>query len=162
MQTPPSKFRRDSYSESNQLGIDLITRFLVRRGFDVPNRPEDYKVDIHAYKEGKKYLIEAEVRRGLHFTSQETFPFDTVSFLARKKKYQLDQPFWYFLVCRETQYCLFANSKDIFQERHKVVKRINTTRRSGMDTVYHVPLSKCQFRNLNEQSKFTPKVSATI
>lgn len=150
MKTPPSKFRRDSYNDNNQLGVDLITKYLTRRGFSVPARPEDYKVDIHAYKDGKTYFIEAEVRRGLNFTGPDTFPFSTVSFLARKKKYQLDQPFWYFLVCRETQYCLFANSEDIFQEQHKVVKRIDTEHRSGMDTMYHVPLDKCQFRNLNE------------
>lgn len=150
MITPPSKFRRDSYNDSNQLGINLITGFLRRRGFDVPKRPEDYMVDIHAYKNNIKYLIEAEVRRGLNFTSANSFPFDTVSFLARKKKYESNQSFWYFLVCRETEYCLFANSKDIFQERYKVLKKINTSRRSGIDAVYHVPIDKCEFRNLNE------------
>lgn len=150
MRTPPKKFRRDSYNESNQLGINMIADFLSRRGFYVPDKPEDYKVDMFAFKNGEQFNIEAEVRSGLNFTHKETFPFRTVSFLARKNKYQDDKPFWYFLVCRETGWCVFANSQDIFQDQYKVVKNINTARRAGADTMYHVPLDKCQFRNLNE------------
>jgi len=150
MKTKPSQFRRDSYNESNQFGIDKIAQFLSRRGFSVPDKPEDYKVDMFAFKDGEQFNIEAEVRRGLNFTVRETFPFNTVSFLARKNKYQGDKPFWYFLVCRETEWCVFANSKDIFNDKYKIIKNINSTRRSGSDTMYHVPLDKCEFRNLNE------------
>ena len=38
------------------------------------------------YKDGLKYRIEAEVKNTF-FTDSGSYPFDTVSFLGRKKKY---------------------------------------------------------------------------
>lgn len=148
--TKAGVFRPEDYKEFNSYAIDKITQFLNRRGFYVPAKKEDYTIDIHAWKNNKLYRIEAEVRSDLNFTTRETFPFNTVSFLARKKKYNLVSSFWYFLVCKQTEYCVFCNSDTIFKEQYKQVLNVNNIKRFGRDEFYRVPRGLCQFRNLNE------------
>jgi hypothetical protein len=74
----------------------------------------------------------------------DTFPFPTVSFLARKKKWK-DIGFWYIIVCKETNYALVANSNDIFKDEYLETLNINTEERQGKDYFYRVPKNKCKF-----------------
>jgi hypothetical protein len=89
-------------------------------------------------------MFEAEVKTGRSFTTMDTFPFPTVSFLARKKKWK-DIGFWYIIVCKETNYALVANSNDIFKDEYLETLNINTEERQGKDYFYRVPKNKCKF-----------------
>ena len=150
MRTRAGVFRQDDYDELNDLSIKKVSSYLERRGYLVPYKKEDYDIDIVAYKGDQEYRVEVEVRTKLTWTSENDFPFDTVSFLGRKKKYQDNKPFWYFLVSNDMKHFLYCSSDDIFKEEYRKVKKINTEKRFGTDSAYHVPKHKCHFRNINE------------
>lgn len=121
----PHKFVQRSYNINNQSGIGKFTPFLESKGFTVPDKEEDYNVDIFAYKNGKEYRFEIEIKN-VEFTTRETFPFDTVSFLSRKEKYHKDQPFWYVIISPKTNWFLMCNSQNIYKEEYKEVVHIDT------------------------------------
>tara|TARA_S200002703_G_scaffold157391_1_gene165074 strand:- start:1616 stop:2068 length:453 start_codon:yes stop_codon:yes gene_type:complete len=148
MRTRAGVFRKDDYDELNDYAISMITEFLQFFGYDVPKKAEDFTIDIEAYRNGNKYRIEAEVRSDLWFTERETFPFDTVSFLGRKKKYEDISDFWYFLVCKKTGYAVYCNSKTIYQDIYRENIMVNNKKRYGNDVFYRVPKMLCKFINL--------------
>lgn len=148
MRTKAGVFRKDDYDELNDYAINMITKFLQFFGYDVPKKEEDYTIDIEAYRNNKKYRVEAEVRSDLWFTDRETFPFDTVSFLGRKKKYEDISDFWYFLVCKKTGYAVYCNSNTIYKDIYRETIRVNNIKRYGDDVFYRVPKSLCKFINL--------------
>lgn len=144
------KFVPESYKRNNSKGIDKFTKYLNKRGLTVEDKTEeDYGVDITAYdKDGSPVNFEIEMKSGYPFTTQESFKFSTVSFLARKKKWNKGDGFWYVIICNETDYFIVCHSSDIFKERYKVIKRIQTVDRNGRDEMYHVPKEICEFKKL--------------
>ena len=106
---------------------------------------EDYDIDVIAYKDGVKYRIEVEVKN-TYFENQETYPFDTVSFLGRKKKYSNPGMFYYFLLSTKHNSFLYCESDIIYQEKHKETATVNTSQRYGEDLFYRVPKELCKFR----------------
>lgn len=138
------KFVESSYVKNNSFAINIITTFLKGKGYTIIDKQEDYGIDIEAVKDGETHYFEAEVKTGRSFTTRKTFPFPTVSFLARKKKWK-DIGFWYVIVCRETNYALVANSKDIFLDEYLETLNIDTDDRQGKDYFYRVPKEKCKF-----------------
>ena len=148
MRTKAGVFRKDDYDELNSYAIDMITEFLQFFGYDVPKKEEDFTIDIEAFRDGKKYRIEAEVRSDLWFEERETFPFDTVSFLGRKKKYEDISDFWYFLVCKKTGYAVYCNSNTIYKDIYRETITVNNSKRYGDDVFYRVPKMLCKFINL--------------
>ena len=149
MKTKAGEFRQDVYDELNQYGIDLISDFLRNKGFVVEDKEEDYTIDIEAFFKDKLYRIEAEVRSDLYFTDRHSFPYDTVSFLGRKRKYEVLSDFWYFLICKQTGWAVFCNSDTIYQEEYKKQIHVNNQYRYGKDLFYRVPKMLCRFENLN-------------
>jgi len=148
MRTKAGVFRKDDYDELNDYAINMITEFLEFFGYDVPKKEEDYTIDIEAYRNNKMYRIEAEVRSDLWFIDRETFPFDTVSFLGRKKKYKDISDFWYFLVCKKTGHAVYCNSNTIYKDMYRETIKVNNTKRYGDDVFYRVPKTLCKFINL--------------
>ena len=140
------KFVESSYHKNNDFAINIINQFLIRRGYTIiQKQTEDYGIDIKAIdKNGKIQFFEAEVKSGRSFTTRDSFPFPTVSFLARKKKWK-DIGFWYIIVCKETDYALVANSNDIFLDEYLETIDINTQDRKGKDYFYRVPKNICIF-----------------
>ena len=138
------KFVESSYDRNNSFAIDIINKFLIDKGYTIVEKVEDYGIDIEATKDGKTHMFEAEVKTGRSFTTRDSFPFPTVSFLARKKKWK-DIGFWYIIVCKETNYALVANSNDIFKDEYLETLIINTEERKGVDNFYRVPKDKCKF-----------------
>ena len=147
MNKKPSEFVKSSYDNNNSLAIDMVSDFLVNKGFSIVDKEEDYWIDIEAEREGETLLFEAEVKPRVRFTSRDSFPFKTVSFLSRKSKWK-ETPFWYVIVCPDTKYAIFAKSEDIFKDKYIENINVNTSDRKGMDKFYRVPKSVCIFKKI--------------
>ncbi len=155
----PSVFIPGSYKKSDAFAKDIIEQYLANcvPPFEIIEREENYDIDIVAQKHNSvtKYYFEAEVKTGCPFTTVDTFRHDTVSFLGRKKKWK-DLPFWYIIVCRETDYAVMAGSNKIYQEINKEILYIDTKYqdpltneikegRKGNDEFYRVDKHLCHF-----------------
>jgi len=141
------KFVQASYDRNDDWGKEVLLRWLKSYGsrFTILDKEkEDYKVDIVVLdtKADKLMSFEVEVKHGYPFTDEESFKFDSVSFLGRKKKYG---DFWYAIVCAETESILIAHSYEIYKEEYREIKTIATTERNGLDEFYRVPKDKCIF-----------------
>lgn len=147
MRTKAGKFRQDDYDKFNDTSIKKVCDYLIEKGFSVPDKEEDYDIDIIAYKNNVQYRIEVEVRTKLNWNSEKDFPYSTVSFLGRKEKYSKSNIFWYFLVSNDINNFLFCRSDYIFQEQFKVCIQVDTDKRYGIDIAYHVPKQLCNFRS---------------
>ena len=142
MRNKPQVFNQDSYDKANTFGIDIVCGFLKGRGYTILEKEEDYKNDIDALNSvGELIKFEAEVK-DTFFTSAQDFPFPSVSFAARKKKYV---SFWYIIVCTKTNYAVACHSDVIFQDEYAETVYINTTKRLGDDYFFRVPNDKCHF-----------------
>lgn len=146
MRTKAGIFRKDSYDLNNDSAISKVQKYLQDNGFDVEDKAiEDYDIDVIAYKDGVKYRIEVEVKN-TYFEDEGTYPFDTVSFLGRKKKYSNPGMFYYFLLSTKHNSFLYCESDIIYQEKHKETATVNTSQRYGEDLFYRVPKELCKFR----------------
>lgn len=146
MKQKPSKFNKESYDRSNQWGINLVTEYLISKGYVVKSKDvEDMLVDIVASKDGIEKSYEVEVKTGYKFTSKDDFKFDTVSFLGRKQKYK---NFWYIIICRETKSMIVCHSDIIYQEQYKEKIHINSQDRKGEDLFFRVPKDLCYWIKL--------------
>jgi len=146
MSTEAGKFVKDSYNENNDFAINIVQNFLINNGYTIIEKlVEDYNIDIEAKKDNITKLFEVEVKTGYKFTNRESFKFDTVSFLARKKKWNINEGFLYIIICKETDWALVAKSGDIFKPEYKESLQINSYYRKGNDEFYRVPKELCKF-----------------
>jgi hypothetical protein len=141
------KFVQASYDRNDEWGRNVLVQWLqsfADRFEIVTKDKEDYKVDVLTYdnKNKKQIAFEVEVKHNYPFTDEESFKFDTVSFLGRKKKFG---DFYYVIVCAETEALLMAHSDVIYREEYREIKTIATNERNGLDEFYRVPKSKCLF-----------------
>lgn len=136
------KFVQESYDDNDALAKELLINFLVGRGHTIISQEEDYGIDIATEKDNQLWWFEAEMKNGRPWTVKEDFPFDTVSFLGRKKKWD---NYFYFIICKETGAALYCHSNDIYKEEYKVNLFINTSQRKGTDLFYRVPKEECIF-----------------
>ena len=97
-----------------------------------------------------RFFFELETKSKYPFTTMDTFPFDSVSFLGRKKRLHLKNKFHYIIICRETEWAVTCESQDIFKEEYLESLNINTPNRKGKDQMYRVPKAKCIFFNINK------------
>lgn len=139
------KFVQESYDTNDAWGRQVVIDFLRSRGLEVEEKTEeDYGIDIVAIsKSGKRTFFEAEVKRKRPWTGRDDFPFDSVSFLGRKRKWSGDGGFWYVVVCAETKALIICHSDVIYQDAHKEFAYINTQHRKGNDELYRVPNDLC-------------------
>lgn len=138
----PQKFNQDSYDKANGFAIDIITAFLKKKGYTIIDKEEDYTNDIDAINsDGELVKFEAEVKDKF-FTSASNFPFPSVSFAARKKKYG---DFWYIIVSTKSDYAVACHSSEIFKDEYAETVFIDTTKRYGDDYFHRVPNNKCHF-----------------
>jgi hypothetical protein len=139
------QFVQNQYDKYDKLGRELLVDFLIYHGWTVePKEKEDYKVDIIATKEGKTEHFEVEMKN-TSFTSEQDFPFSTVSFLERKKKFHKEHYFFYTIISSKTYGALMIRSDKIYNTDYLEVLDINTTERSGTDYFYRVPKEVCRF-----------------
>lgn len=143
------EFKKGAYDHCDGFAKSLFKKFIEKHGHIVTNDEEDYDHDIITEKDGVEFYFELETKGGYSFTTKETYRFETVSFLGRKERLHKKQPFYYIIICRETEYAVCAHSSDIFKEEFKEDLNINTKYRKGKDQMFRVPLKYCHFFNLN-------------
>ena len=61
-----------------------IIEWLMDQGFEAWVNPDDYGIDVLATRDGTAYAFEVEVK---HNWDTDVFPYSTVHFSARKKKF---------------------------------------------------------------------------
>jgi hypothetical protein len=138
-------FNKESYELNDKLAKSLFLDFIKNRGHEIIKTEEDYNFDIETIKNDKKYFFELEIKRNYPFTSKDDYIFNTVSFLGRKKRLHDINPFYYIIICKETQYALFAYSEDIFKSEYYQEINIKTEHRNGLDGMYRIPKEYCTF-----------------
>lgn len=143
------KFNQDSFNNNDALGKELLKAFLVSKSHNISENCDIYGIDFFSERNGIKYYWEVEMKSKRPWTCMEDFQFPSVSFLQRKEKWK-GTPFWYVIICKETNAAIFCKSNIIFNEKYKEKIRIFTQDRKGMDNFYRVPKELCIFVPPNE------------
>lgn len=147
MNSKPSDFVKSSYEKNNDLAVKAVSGWLEKKGYTIVEKDEDYWIDIEAKKENTTLLFEAEVKQRVDFTDRHSYPYPTVSFLARKAKWK-STPFWYVIFCPSTGYAIIAHSSWIFKDEYFIHIEVKTLERRGLDKFYRVPKSICMFKKI--------------
>ena len=113
MEYKARKFNKNTYNEYDNFAKEKIIVFLTKKGHKIINKKEDYNHDLVTCKNSVNYYFELEVKIGYPFTSKKDYKFNTVSFLGRKKRLHDLNPFYYLIICKETNCVLFCDSNDI-------------------------------------------------
>lgn len=137
-------FIQESYNTYNQKGIKLLSDYISSKDYKIIPKEEDFNIDIIAYKKGKKFLFEAEMKKDVSITTPEAF-YKTVSFLSRKRKFAITNRFIYFIISNKNSGAIWAYSDIIFDEKYKVQKDISKDGRTGSEYFYEVPRELCNF-----------------
>jgi hypothetical protein len=153
MGTEAGKFNKASYDRNNQSAMILLETHLKNNGFKIikgSDAPEDYKIDIVAEKDGKEYEFEVETNNRDTFTTVDTFKWDTVSFVARKKKMcDCENPYYYVVINPKTEWFFTSTCTEIFKEDYFTKVGVNTTDRKGQDEFYRLPKELVTFKKLD-------------
>jgi len=139
------KFVQSSYNENDEFAKNIFLDFIKKRGHSIINSEENFKHDVISIKNGVTFYFELEVKIGYPFTSKESFKFNTVSFLGRKKRLHDIHPFYYVVICKETKSALFADSNNIYNNNFFEQVKVNVNDRKGNDGMYRVPKNLCTF-----------------
>lgn len=142
------KFVKESYDQNNLIGKQLLVAYLFKNGYNIlpETFSENYGVDIVAEKNGKKIRFEVEMKGKYNFHDMNTFPFDTVSFLARKEKWKNDG--FVYCIINKSNYCAISCHSDIIFNADYLEKiSVDTSHRRGNDMCYRVPKELCKFRS---------------
>jgi hypothetical protein len=94
------------------------------------------------------FYFEFEVKRNYPFTSKEDYKFSSVSFLGRKIRLHGIQPYYYMILCYETDCVVFCHSSSIFKVDYKEKLILKKYDRNGADEMYRVPINECEFFNV--------------
>lgn len=146
------RFNQKSFDDNDAIGKELLMAFLRSVGHEISENCDIYGIDFFSEFKGKKYYWEVEMKSRRPWTTREDFPFESVSFLQRKEKWK-ETPFWYVIICKETNAAIFCKSSIIFNEKYKEKVRIFTQDRKGIDNFYRVPKELCIFVPPNEFKK---------
>jgi hypothetical protein len=142
------KFNKETYDSYDTFAKEKMIQFLINRGHLIINKNENYTHDIVSLRDGIYFYFELEVKIGYPFTCKNDYRYDTVSFLGRKKRLHNLKPFYYVILCNETNYALYCKSDEIFLNEYIQKVNVNTNVRNGNDEMYRVPLQKCVFFNI--------------
>jgi len=144
------KFSKESYDKNDLYAKNKFSQFIIRKGHTIISIIEDYNHDLQTIKNNTKYFFELEVKTGYKFTNEDSFQFNTVSFLGRKKRLHEIKPFFYVIICRETEWAVMCYSENIYINDYIEHINIKTIHRNGNDELYRVPKNICTFFNLNQ------------
>lgn len=143
------KFNQKSYNENDEEAKKIFKNYIIKKGHKIINDKENFYHDIVTEKNGKLFYFEVEIKRNYSFTVRESFKFPTVSFLGRKERLHKIHEYKYIIICKETNWAVGCDSKDIFKEEYVEFRHINTSDRKGLDKLYRVPRDICKFFDLN-------------
>ena len=138
-------FSRNSYNENDEYAKKKISEFLIGRGHKVLQDEENYSHDLITEKDESIFYFEFEVKRDYPFTGREDYKFNSVSFLGRKIRLHNIQPYYYLILCYETDSVVYCHSSDIFKDEYRETLTLNKYNRKGNDEMYRVPIDKCDF-----------------
>jgi len=144
-------FSQKLYDEFDEPCKDLFTKWLLGRGYTVTRHEENYLADIEAVNaDGEFKFFEVE-HKDILFTSAEDFPYPTVSFLGRKKKYG---DFWYVIMSHlcvtphTVSPIVMCHSSIIYRPEFLETLRMNTEHRHGDEGFYRVPKHLCRWGHI--------------
>ena len=80
------KFQQNQYDKCDSISRKVFVEFIENRGHTIVSKEEDYNHDIVTEKDGVHHYFELETKRGYPFRGRKSFPFQSVSFLGRKKR----------------------------------------------------------------------------
>lgn len=143
------KFSKEEYIKYDDLAKESFKKFLLENNHTIIKDTEDYYHDLVTSKDNKEFYYEVEIKKGYPFTNKESFRFSTVSFLGRKERLHNIKPFYYVIICKETNWAVICPSDIIYQEKYKEQLYIHTQTRKGSDEMFRIPRDFCRFYDLN-------------
>jgi len=120
-----------------------VVGWLHRRGFDAEVNPDQYGIDVLAYKHGLIYKFEVEVK---HNWTTTVFPFETVHFSARKKKFI--GPNTYFTMLNNQRNRVLIVDDESLKSASTVTK---STTYTSLESFIEVPYSSCRIYTIREK-----------
>ena len=148
MEYTARKFSKKSYDKNDEYAKNKISKYLIERGHEIIQDKENYNHDLITKKNGVVFYFEFEVKRNYPFTKKEDYKFDSVSFLGRKVRLHNIEPYYYIILCYETDAAVVCHSSEIFKNEYKEALKLNKYNRKGNDEMYRVPIDKCTFFNI--------------
>lgn len=145
MRYEPREFSKTAYNRSDEYVKSILKNYLICKGHTILKEEEDYNHDLVTMINGKKCYFEFEMKRNYPFTTKESYRFNTVSFLGRKERLHKIKPFYYFILCYETNHVVYCHSSEIFKDEYREKVSLNKYSRKGTDEMFRVPKSKCSF-----------------
>ena len=99
-------FSEDHYNADDNAKYKVI-EWLVAKGFMAWVNPDQYGIDVQGVRNGGCYEFEVEVK---HNWSGSMFPFDTIHFSNRKRKFATpDNLSWFVMLNDERTYALMIS-----------------------------------------------------
>lgn len=139
-------FSQQHYDEDDNAKYQIMA-WLETKGHKCRINPDRYGIDILAERWGKQFQFEIEVK---HNWSGRLFPFQTVHFSARKRKFiTVDCESWFVMLNNERSHALFILDDHVLAS--PVVWK--NTKYSQNEAFVEVDVQHGIFRNLNEEVK---------
>jgi hypothetical protein len=139
-----SKVFDQKHYEDDDNAKHQVIEWLESRGFMAWVNPDQFGIDVQGVRQGKSYEFEVEVK---HNWKGESFPFDTIHFSARKRKFaQPDLFTWFVMLNNERTHAVLVSGKDFCAA--PVVEK-NTIYSSG-ERFVAIPVSQGMFKPLRE------------
>jgi hypothetical protein len=137
-------FDYKTYLQTDAQAKEIFTKYITSKGYSITIDEETYGVDIIASKNNNKALFELEMS-SQQFICAETFNYENVHFLARKKK-MLDKEgdYHYIILNAAGTYAMTAMASKIFKEENKITKWAGNGR-DGLDEFYQLPKNEVKF-----------------
>jgi len=139
-------FSKELYDDDDSAKL-LILEWLRSKGFFVFVNPDDYGIDLLGRYNELNYAFEVEVK---HNWKGAVFPFDSVHYSARKRKFiQPDIRTYFITVNHERTHCLIVGWKDFMAG--KLVEK--STIYTKNEWFVEIPIRRAIFRELNTEGK---------
>jgi hypothetical protein len=101
-------FNKDHYNADDNAKHQVI-EWLVTRGFMAWVNPDQYGIDVQGVRKGQSYEFEVEVK---HNWSAANFPFETIHFSNRKRKFATpDKLTWFVMLNDERTHALLVSGE---------------------------------------------------
>lgn len=142
------RFDQGDYDRYDYTATRIFAEHLIGKGYTIVSDEESFMHDIVAKKGDRVVYFEVEVKVGYPFTSEEDFPFPTVSFTGRKLRLHKDMPFFYVIMDLKSRCMVYCHSSLIYRERHAQSISIDKGSRKGLDKMYRIPKEICTFVRL--------------
>ena len=139
-------FSKELYDDDDSAKF-LVLEWLETRGFVVFVNPDEYGIDLLGRYNGMDYAFEVEVK---HNWRGSVFPFDSVHYSARKRKFiQPDVRTYFVTVNHERTWLLIVGWHD-FMSGSLVEKSTIYTKNEWF---VEIPIRRVIFRELNMEGK---------